>query len=375
MSTTFRRLAIAACAGGLILAGSTAGFAQSPSQKKARAAQLFKQGNTQYNLGRWEEAIEYFQQSYEEYPSDNLLFNIAQAYRQWGKCRKALFFYKRFLAVKPNTPNKDEVQGFINDLDETCKKNQESSERPPLEAIRPEGIDGKDGGTGTGHTSGGTAGGTGDGKTRVATKDDDNKDDNWEDPGIERTPSVSSGPYRPTKVASSVSIGTALIGMGDFDVPAQLSLAVGAGYPMAVGPVDLELGGLITYTPVPWDNQAVSPPKSGTAGLTSLLANVGALYPVIDKLSARAELGLGVLFFSGVDSPGNVFIQQGKMANGALSMFHLRVALGAEYAITDNIVVNAHPVVFSWSPARSGLREDISSITRFELLVGVGYKL
>lgn len=380
MSTMLRRLAVAVFAGWVALAGAPSVSAQGTAAKKKKARQLYKQGTTQYNLGRWERAIELFQKSYEEYPSSALLFNIAQSYRQWGKCRRALFFYKRFLAVKPNASNRDEVEGFINDLEETCKKSEESIEKPPLDAMEPTDDGGTEGGGGSVEETGGTSGdrgGSGDG-TRVAVKGEDG-DERPEikrgGTGPERPAGVTAGPPRPTKVASSVSLGTALVGMGDLDVPAQFSLGIGAGYPMTVGPIGLELGGLFTYTPVPWDNQAADPPQSGTASLTSLLANAAATYPVWDKLSARGELGLGVLFFSGADDAGSVFIEPGKMATGALTMFHLRVGLGAEYAITPNLVVSAHPLVFSYSPARSGLREDISSITRIEFLAGIGYKL
>jgi hypothetical protein len=38
------------------------------------------------------------------------------------------------------------------------------------------------------------------------------------------------------------------------------------------------------------------------------------------------------------------------------------------------VVINAFPVVFAYSPSGE-LRDTISSVTRFELLVGAGYKM
>jgi hypothetical protein len=153
----------------------------------------------------------------------------------------------------------------------------------------------------------------------------------------------------------------------------QFSLAFGGGYPLPVGPLTLTAGALVTYTPVPWESEVTG--DSGTSSLFSALANGTGVYPIVDRLSARASLGLGIQVLTGADDPGNVLIEPGSMATGALSMFNLRVSAGAEYGITDNIVVSVHPVVFAYSPAKSGMREDIDALTRFEILAGVGYQL
>ena len=39
------------------------------------------------------------------------LYNVAQAYRQGGKCKDAAFFYKRYLSLKPDAPNRADVEG------------------------------------------------------------------------------------------------------------------------------------------------------------------------------------------------------------------------------------------------------------------------
>lgn len=343
------------------LAPLSSAHAQCDDESKKRANSLYQQGTTQYNLGRWEQSIDLFQRSYEECPASALLFNIAQAYRQWGNCDRALFFYRRFLAVNPDATNRREVEGFIADLEETCKKTRESSERPPLETVKPGGPD--EGRTGTKTTGG----------TDVALRsDDDDDDDEFEQP-----PRITATAPRPSAVASTAEVGAAFIGLGDIDVPAQFSLRLGIGYPIDLGEVGIEVGALFGYTPVPWDNQTVAPAEAGTAGLFSLLANAAAIYPVIDKLAVRGEVGLGLLMFTGLDNPaaGGIFLEEGKMATGALTMFHLRLGLGAEYSITPNLVLSAHPVVFSFSPAKGGLDESISSIMRFELMAGVGYKM
>jgi hypothetical protein len=127
---------------------------------------------------------------------------------------------------------------------------------------------------------------------------------------------------------------------------------------------------MFTYTPVPWENAG----ESGSASLTSILANAVALYEVMPKLSVRADVGLGVQLFGGL-TRGNPFTLNGAEASGALGVFNLRLGLGAEYAVTKNIVVTGSPAVFSYSPAPANMRMDMSSLTRFELLIGAGYRM
>src|SRR6188508_1684296 len=93
-----------ACA--VLLTLATAPAQAQPTGDKKKALALYEKGNTQYNLGRWKEAITLFTQAYEEYNAPEFLFNIAQAHRQDENCSEALFFYRRYLANKPNATNK-----------------------------------------------------------------------------------------------------------------------------------------------------------------------------------------------------------------------------------------------------------------------------
>jgi hypothetical protein len=188
--------------------------------------------------------------------------------------------------------------------------------------------------------------------------------------------SSSATSHRPALFSVSAHAGLAFLGLGPdpaVDVPAQFSIAVGGGYPLPVGPVTLIAGALIAYTPVSWENADTD--DDGSSGLTSLLANGTVDYPLMDsRLSMLVSLGLGVQILSGVDQEGNVFIEEGMVATGALTMFNLRVSGGAGYAITDNIVVGAH-AGFAYSPAKEGMRESIDALTRLEILAGVGYQM
>jgi hypothetical protein len=164
--------------------------------------------------------------------------------------------------------------------------------------------------------------------------------------------------------------GAAKINTGDLAVPVQASLGLIGGYPLALGPdLTLDLGAAFLFQPVPFEDTTGA---SKSAKMISALANVAATYRVAPRVGIRGDLGIGALIFSGVsDSPftGN------QMTTGALSMLEVRVGVSADIAITQNVLVTVAPIAFSYSPAKSGLRDDIKSITRLDFMVGLGYRM
>jgi hypothetical protein len=371
--------------------------AQNSPQEKAR--EYYKQAQAQYDLGNWAKAIELYKLSYESYPASALLFNIGQAYRQWGNCQQALFFYRRYLANEPNAPNKRVVEELIEDQKKACEGRQKDPTTPIPPAGGGSGTTGSgktgsgttgsgttgsgttgsgttgSGTTGSGTTGSGTTGsGTGSGTTTATVGDDDDDDDDDDDLGVEDGVSLTA-PARPRLLAANLSLGGSFVSFGDPDLETDplFAFALGAGYPLDLGPLGLEVGAMLTYTPIPWENESM---QSGTASLTGLLANVGAVFPIptFPRLSIRGDVGLGVQLFGGLTEEGVVFLEDGERATGMLTTFHARIAGGAEFAVTPNVVINAFPVVFAYSPSGE-LRDTISSVTRFELLVGAGYKM
>jgi hypothetical protein len=377
------RLSMLAFGAIVVVALGPSAFAQGIECDKGDVpCEKYRDATLKYTLGDYEEAVKLYRAGYELTGDPAFLFNIAQSYRMMGDCRNAIFFYKRFLLVQPKAENRDEVEERVKDLEENCKQQAEIASKPP-EGVAP----GQTGTTGKGTGQTGTTGGdtdtgdtdTGDldggdldgGDTDVALGGGDGFDDGG-DLGSGGGISAGTVTETPAMVVSQVLVGPAFLGMGDsLDTAPQFSLAIGAGYPIQAGPALVDAGALITYTPVPWNNNAGA---EGTASLVSILGNVGASYPVTPEILVRGELGLGVLLFSGLDS-GNLFTMNGAPASGALSMFNVRFALGASYLVTPNLAVNASPVIYSYSPAKEGLREDIDALTRFELMLGVGYRM
>jgi hypothetical protein len=345
----------------LLCPGAT--HAQPASSDQSDLRIVMRKGKTAYDLGNFEEAIKYFKQAYAMQPHEAHLYNIAQAYRQAGDCRNALFFYKRYIAVGGEKARHHEVvQRRIKELTASCQVIDEMKNKPPLDSLEPgreENPGGEQAGTGsgTGTSASGATGATGTGGTGGT---------------VTGSAGVETGPSAPV-LAASLELGGAVLSMGELEISgAHFSLGVGAGYPLSFGKLGITLGGLFTYIPVPWTNEVMG--VSGTSALIGVLGNVGARYAVTDRISVRAELGAGALILTGL-SQGSVFLPDDTMATGALGMFNLRAGIGAEYLLTENLVLSISPFVYSYSPAKEGLRAEVDKFVRIDFIAGLGYRL
>lgn len=361
------RSLVLACA--LLLLAAAPAMAQQPVGDKKKALELYDRAKVQYDLGHWKQAIDLWVQAYETFNAPEFLFNIGQAYRQDGNCDRALFFYRRYLASKPDAKNRGEVEGFMKELEAQCKA---APEPAGPDGPGPTGPQPDKHPTGTQIEGGAGTGDTGD----VA---DDAADDAGED--LEDEAEIEGGVEptgdQPRYFAIRASGGPSFPSLGYLEVGTLASFAVGGGHAFYFGKLAIEPGVLATYTPIPWESVPEGGmTASGTAAMTGILGNVGLSYAFLPKLSGRAEVGAGAVIFSGLGEPGNPFLEEGTELTGgkAIALFNARFALGAEYAVTRNFIVHALPVVLSYSPS-SPLRNDIDQVTQFQILVGAGYQM
>ncbi len=91
------------------------------------ARELFTQGNTFYDLGQFDKAIDAWQRGYQLKNDPGFLYNIGQAYRTMGDAEKAIFFYKRYLINAPKAKNRAEVEQKI----EALQKQIDERQAPP----------------------------------------------------------------------------------------------------------------------------------------------------------------------------------------------------------------------------------------------------
>lgn len=102
----------------LTVVGVVAAVPGKPASAQARreAKELFMKGQQAYQAGDYARATQYFKEAYDREPAPALLYNLAQTYRVKGDRARAILYYERFLAAKPDSPNADQVKQQLADL-------------------------------------------------------------------------------------------------------------------------------------------------------------------------------------------------------------------------------------------------------------------
>ncbi len=98
----------------------------------------YQKGVDHFAAGRYDEAIVEFKLAYAAGGPAALLFNIAQAHRSAGHAEEALAYYKEYLRVLPDAPNREDVEARMatirKDLEvesETARAAAEAAKSPP----------------------------------------------------------------------------------------------------------------------------------------------------------------------------------------------------------------------------------------------------
>lgn len=99
----------------VILVVSSVAMADSNADEAKR---LYALGNQHFALAEYEPAVNAFKEAYRLKEDPAFLYNIAQCYRQMrGQEENAIRLYRSFLQRVPNTPNRDEVERKIGELE------------------------------------------------------------------------------------------------------------------------------------------------------------------------------------------------------------------------------------------------------------------
>jgi tetratricopeptide (TPR) repeat protein len=89
-----------------------------PEEQIARARTAFERGRAAYDAGRFEEALEAFREAHALTGSPDLLYNIATVADRLRRDRDALDAYERYLAQRPDTDDRENVEARIRVLRE-----------------------------------------------------------------------------------------------------------------------------------------------------------------------------------------------------------------------------------------------------------------
>jgi tetratricopeptide (TPR) repeat protein len=73
---------------------------------RAEARSTTQRATRFYDHGRFEQALEGYQQAYALFPAPGLLFNIAQCHRELGQHQLAIERFEQYLRERPDAPNR-----------------------------------------------------------------------------------------------------------------------------------------------------------------------------------------------------------------------------------------------------------------------------
>jgi hypothetical protein len=331
------------------------------ADQESEAKEHFKRGVKLYNLGHFQEAIPEFEKAYDLDPEPILLFNIAQSHRQNGSKERALFFYRRYLEQDPNTNKRADVEQRMKELAQALQQENEQKQKPPTEVSPPPG--------GAAATPGGTTG------TTTATTPGPTTATTPNTTGT--TPVVAGGPppaesVVPVRLAFALGPTFAsLSGKNNVSAPVMFGLQLGASYDFLHGPSALRAGVKMLYAALPYTNTMTGDQQSSS--LWGGLVTVDYAYRPIEQLSLGGGLAGGVVWWSGLET-GNPFTAPGAVISGAIPMPTFGLSIHADYRFTPNFFATLNPGLLYSKTTSDGLTMGTSSITRFDLDVGVGYQ-
>ena len=359
--------------------------AQKLTPKQLLQQQLYNKGLTQYNLRKFRKAIEYYEAGYKVLRDPVFLFNIGQAYRLMSECQKAIFFYKRFIQETPRASLRKMARGKINETKTTCKPKPatpkdrdrdgllDDRDQCPTKPEDKDGFEDDDGCPDKDNDKDGISDTDDDCPDKPEDKDDFEDDDGCPEDGS-ATDKAHAGPR--SKIFAQALVAPSFLFIGErLKVPTQVSLAMQGGYRFFErGKLSLEAGGIASLTIIPWENATSDGKKTGRAYLNGYVANIGASYRTLPKLDLTLDVGLGVQLFLGLTKQGNVFTQDGRSAEGVVTMFFLRMAPRVAYYLTPKAYLTVAPAI-SYSPRVKDVFEpSIKRIVRLELFSGFGLR-
>ncbi|MEZ4363092.1 MAG: tetratricopeptide repeat protein [Kofleriaceae bacterium] len=81
------------------------------------ARRHFDKADKLFALGRFDQALEQYQKAYDAKPIPDFLFNIGQCYRNLNDYESAIFSFRKFLTLDPETPRRADVEQLIEELE------------------------------------------------------------------------------------------------------------------------------------------------------------------------------------------------------------------------------------------------------------------
>ncbi|HZL16414.1 MAG TPA: hypothetical protein VFG23_01585 [Polyangia bacterium] len=342
----------------LAIAVGTAGPRSARADDAQQARDLFTQGNTFYDLGQFDKAIDAWQKGYQLKNDPGFLYNIAQAYRVMEDAQKAIFFYRRYLSNSPKAHNRDEVEQKIDALQKQLSAQDQAKQIPPPGPFGP----------------GNPVPAVG------AAPADTNPPPAAATPATTAPESTTAAPT-PVGAAAATVIGraeplprridlAAAIGFdswtsgvqGKADPSFAFTLAAGYTFGSPAATVRFRMGLLLGYTFLQETNSKDS--------FTSFLLDPTVEFRLAQRLRLDVDLGLGVLSIGGLNANSALLANPMVTVKGTQALSEVRIGVGLQYQLTPALSVFAWPAIAN-SPQKAYFH---AAISRVEWLAGLIFR-
>ncbi len=88
------------------------------------AKRHYERGEKLFALGKFDQALDEYQQAFDAKPLGDFLYNIGQCYRNLSDYNQAIFSFKKYLKLKPDADDRDKVEKLIEELEEKQQRGE-----------------------------------------------------------------------------------------------------------------------------------------------------------------------------------------------------------------------------------------------------------
>jgi tetratricopeptide (TPR) repeat protein len=100
-------------------------------RERSDATQLARRSQVDYDLGKFEEALEAIEHAYQLDPLPGFLFNLGQCHRKLGHWADAETAFHNYLLHQPNAPNRQTVLNLIQEMRYNARQEELAGARAP----------------------------------------------------------------------------------------------------------------------------------------------------------------------------------------------------------------------------------------------------
>ncbi len=101
------------------------------------AKRHYERGEKLFALGKFDQALDQYQQAFDAKPLGDFLYNIGQCYRNLADYSQAIFSFKKYLKLKPDADDRDKVEKLIEELEEKQQRGEGEKFAPKPDPVEP----------------------------------------------------------------------------------------------------------------------------------------------------------------------------------------------------------------------------------------------